>query len=75
MMVTGKEPFNAERLLLSTGITAYNMESNWENGKYSEVGRRIETPFMKIKYRSTRGEQFSKGERPPNVPYIRGFAD
>ncbi|WP_019942730.1 hypothetical protein [Dyadobacter beijingensis] len=75
MMVTGKEPFNAERLLLSTGITAYNMESNWENGRYSPVGRRIETPFMNMKYRSTRGAQFSTGERPPNVPYMRGFAD
>jgi hypothetical protein len=75
MMVTGKEPFNAERLLLSTGITACNMESNWENGKYSAVGRRMETPFMNMKYRSVRGPQFSKGERPPNIPYIRGFSE
>jgi hypothetical protein len=73
MMVTKKEPFNAERLLLSTGIVAYNMESNWENGRYSEVGRRIQTPFMNITYRPTRGPQFEKGQRPPNVPYIRGF--
>jgi hypothetical protein len=72
-MVTGKEPFNAERLLLSTGIVAYNMESNWENGRYAPVGRRIETPFMHIAYRSTRGAQFSTGERPPNTPYLRGF--
>ena len=75
MMVTGKEPFNAERLLLSTGITAYNMESNWENGKYSAVGRRIETPFMNMRYRSTRGAQFSTGQRPPDVPYMRGFSE
>ena len=75
MMVTGKEPFNAERLLLSTGIVAYNMESNWENGSYSPVGRRIETPFMNMTYRSTRGPQFNRGERPPNTPYIRGFAE
>ena len=34
MMVTRQEPFNAERLLLSTGIVFYNMESNWENGRY-----------------------------------------
>jgi hypothetical protein len=54
MMVTKKEPFNAERLLLSTGITNHYMESNWENSRYSPVGRRIETPFMSIKYRSTR---------------------
>jgi hypothetical protein len=75
MMVTRQEPFNAERLLLSTGIVAYNMESNWENGRYSAVGRRIATPFMNMKYRCTHGAQFSKGERPPNTPYIRGFAE
>ena len=28
MMVTGKEPVNAERLLPSTGIVSHNMESN-----------------------------------------------
>ena len=72
MMVTKKEPFNAERLLLSTGMS-YNMESNWENGRYSAIGRRIETPVMNMSYRSTRGPQFSTGERPPNIPYIRGF--
>jgi hypothetical protein len=74
MMVTKKEPFNAERLLLSTGITNHYMESNWENGRYSAVGRRIETPVLNISYRSTRGPQFSTGSRPPDdVPYIRGF--
>jgi hypothetical protein len=73
MMVTKKEPFNAERLLLSTGIVNNYMQSNWENGRYSAVGRRIETPFMNMTYRSTRGPQFNKGERPPNIPYIRGF--
>ena len=50
MMVTKKEPFNAERLLLSTGIVNHYMDSNWENGRYSAVGRRIETPFMNMKY-------------------------
>ena len=73
MMVTRKEPFNAERLLLSTGITNHYMESNWENGRYSAVGRRIETAVMNISYRSTRGPLFSTGSRPPDVPYIRGF--
>jgi hypothetical protein len=73
MMVTKKEPFNAERLLLSTGITNQFNESNWDNGSYSNVGRRIETPFLNISYRSTRGVLFQKGERPPNRPYIRGF--
>ncbi len=73
MMLTGKEPFNAERLLLSTGIINYYMESNWENGRYSAVGRRIETPFLKMKYRSTHGPLFETGPRPTNTPYIRGF--
>ncbi len=75
MMVTKKEPFNAERLLLSTGITNHYMDSNWENGRYSAVGRRVETPFMNMTYRSTRGAQFSKGERPPARPFIRGFSE
>lgn len=73
MMLTGKEPFNAERLLLSTGIVNYYMESNWQNGRYSAVGRRIETAFLNIKYRSTHGPLFESGPRPPNTPYIRGF--
>lgn len=72
-MVTKKEPFHAERLLLSTGIVNYYMESNWENGVFAEIGRKIETPFMNMTYRSTRGAQFNKGERPPSRPYIRGF--
>ena len=73
MMVTKKEPFNAERLLLSTGIVNHYMESNWENAQYSPVGRRIETPVLNMKYRTTRDAQFNKGERPPSRPYIRGF--
>ena len=72
-MVTGKEPFEAERLLLSTGIVTNTLDSNWENGRYSPVGRRIETPFLDMTYRSTRGAQFNTGARPPNVPYLRGF--
>ena len=73
MMVSKKEPFNAERLLLSTGITNQFNESNWENGRFSAFGRRIETPFLNISYRTTRGPLFNKGERPPDRPYIRGF--
>jgi len=73
MMLTKKEPFNAERLLLSTGIVNNYMESNWENGQYSPIGRRIKTPYMDMTYRPTRGAQFNKGQRPPNRPYIRGF--
>jgi len=73
MMVTRKEPYNAERLLLSTGIVNHYMDSNWENGRYSAVGRIVETPYMNMTYRPSRGPQFNKGERPPNIPYIRGF--
>lgn len=73
MMLTRKEPYNAERLLLSSGIVSYNQESNWENGRYFAIGRRVETPFMKIAYRTTRGPQFNTGPRPPVIPYIRGF--
>lgn len=73
MMVTRKEPFHAERLLLSTGITNHYMESNWENGRYSAVGRPVETGVLNMRYRSTRGPQFSTGARPPDTPYLRGF--
>ncbi|NND06167.1 MAG: hypothetical protein HKN87_07295 [Saprospiraceae bacterium] len=74
MMLTKKEPYHAERLLLSTGIVNNYMESNWENGQYSPIGRRVETPFLNMTYRPTRGAQFNKGKRPPSRPYIRGFA-
>lgn len=73
MMLTRKEPYNAERLLLSTGIVSFNMESNWENGRYSPLGRQIKTPFLDMTYRSTRGALFNTGPRPPVIPYIRGF--
>ncbi len=73
MMLTRKEPFHAERLLLSTGIVNHYMESNWENGRYSAVGRRIATPCMNMSYHSTHGPLFEIGPRPPNVPYVRGF--
>jgi hypothetical protein len=73
MMLTGKEPFNAERLLLSTGITNNYMESNWQDGVYSAVGRVVQTPYMNMKYHSTHGPLFQTGPRPPNTPYIRGF--
>jgi hypothetical protein len=49
------------------------MESNWENGRYHDIGRRIETPFMDMTYRSARGPLFNTGPRPPVIPYIRGF--
>eukprot|EP01052_Picozoa_sp_SAG31_P040989 SAG31_NODE_6088_length_2176_cov_0.989408_1_plen_407_part_10 len=60
MMVAKQEPYDAERLLLSTGITNYYMESNWESSTYSAIGRRVETPALNIKYRSTRTAQFSE---------------
>jgi hypothetical protein len=58
LMLTGKEPFSAGRLLLSTGITNHYMDSNWENGRYSSVGRRIETSYLNMKYHSTHGPMF-----------------
>ncbi len=73
MMLTKKEPFNAERLLLSSGILNHYMESNWENGRYAAIGRRVDTPVLNIRYKPTRGAQFSTGERPPARPYLRGF--
>ncbi len=74
MMLTRKEPFNAERLLVSTGIVNYYMDSNWQDGRYSAVGRVVETPYMNMKYHSTHGPLFNTGPRPPNTPYLRGFA-
>jgi hypothetical protein len=53
IMLTRQEPHNAERLLLSTGIVSYHMESNRENGRYSAVGRHVETPLINIAYRPT----------------------
>ena len=73
MMLTGKEPYNAERLLLSTGIVNNYMDSNWQDGQYSAVGRRVETPYLNMMYRSTHGPLFETGPRPPNTPYLRGF--
>lgn len=72
-MLSKKEPFNAERLLLSTGITNQFNESNWDEGKYLLVGRKIPTPFLNMTYRSTRGSLHNMGQRPPDRPYIRGF--
>jgi hypothetical protein len=73
MMVTGKEPYPAERLLLTTGMLSSLMDSNWENGRHHDIGRRIETPFMDMTYRATREPLFNRGPRPPVIPYIRGF--
>ncbi|BCS35070.1 hypothetical protein TBR22_A42960 [Luteitalea sp. TBR-22] len=72
-MVTRREPFDAQRLLLSTGIVNFALESHWQNGRYSAVGRRVETPFLDMTYRPTHSAQFSTGARPPGLPYIRGF--
>ena len=74
MMLTRKEPFNAERLLVSTGIVNYYMDSNWQDGRYCAVGRVVQTPHMNMKYHSTHGPLFNTGPRPPNTPYLRGFA-
>ncbi|GAA3761029.1 twin-arginine translocation signal domain-containing protein [Terriglobus aquaticus] len=73
MMLTKQEPFNAERLLLATGITDFAMDSCWQNGRYSAVGRRVPTPFLNMTYQSTHGPLFETAPRPPNTPYLRGF--
>jgi hypothetical protein len=73
MMLTRKEPYNAERLLLSTGIVNHYMDSNWQDGRYSAIGRRVATPYMNMTYQSTHGPMFETGPRPPNTPYLRGF--
>jgi hypothetical protein len=49
------------------------MESKWENDRHDDIGRRIETPFMDMTYRSTRGPLFNTGPRTLVIPYIRGF--
>jgi hypothetical protein len=73
MMVTLKEPLQCGAI----ASVHWNCEPLYglklENGRYSPVGRRIETPFMNMTYRPTHGPMFEKGERPPNIPYIRGF--
>jgi hypothetical protein len=73
MMVTGKEPVPAERLLLTTGIQSFMMDSNWENGRHLAIGRRIKTPYLDMKYHAVRESLYERGSKPPNVPYIRGF--
>ena len=74
MMLTRKEPFNAERLLVSTGIVNNYMDSNWQDDRYSTIGRVVQTPYIDMKYRSTHGPLFNTGPRPPDIPYLRGFA-
>ncbi|MBI1354192.1 MAG: hypothetical protein GC160_07585 [Acidobacteria bacterium] len=71
MMLTRQEPCPAERLLLSTGLTAFNMQSNWQNGRYSAVGRRVETPYLDMTYRRERSAMFNTGPRPPVLPDTR----
>ena len=73
MMVTGKEPVPAESLLLTTGIQSFLINSNWENGRHYDIGRRIETPYLNMNYRAVSEPLYDRGSRPPNIPYIRGF--
>ena len=47
-----------------TGRTAVTLPS----------GAVIETPYMDMKYHSSHGSMFETAPRPPNTPYIRGFA-
>jgi len=72
-MVTRKEPVPAESLLLTTGIQSFLMSSNWENGRHSDIGRRVETPYLDMTYRADGVSRYNRGSRPPHIPYIRGF--
>ncbi|MDP2982856.1 MAG: hypothetical protein Q8O92_05975 [Candidatus Latescibacter sp.] len=73
MMVTGKEPYPAERTLLTTGMLSYLMDSNWENGRHTDIGRRLETPYFDMKYKAGREQLYDRGARPPDIPLVRGF--
>lgn len=73
MMVTGKEPYPAERTLLTTGMLSHLMDSNWENGRHTDIGRRLETPYFDMKYKAGREQLYDRGTRPQDIPLIRGF--
>lgn len=73
MVVTGKEPYPPERTLCTTGLLTNLVASNWENGRYRAVGRRVETPFLDIRYRAGAEPVYDRGSRPPDLPLDRGF--
>ena len=64
-----------ERLFKSTGITNNYMESNWQDGVYSAVGRVVQTPYMNMKVSLDPRTALSKrGRGCRNTPYtLRGF--
>ncbi|HAB12117.1 MAG TPA: hypothetical protein DCE47_10550, partial [Planctomycetaceae bacterium] len=49
---TGKSPYPVERTLLTTGMTAAGVESLFQKQK------RLDTPHLAIKYKSTRKSTF-----------------
>lgn len=55
MFITGKTDYPVERTLLTTGATAFLMESAYKGQQ------RIETPMLNIKYRAPRNSYFAHG--------------
>lgn len=55
MISTGKRPYAVERTLLTTGALSFLMESGHQNGK------KIETPELKIAYKSPAKSYFAPG--------------
>ncbi len=65
-MVTGRAHYPVERTLLTTGVLAALMDSNYENGHHFPKGRRLETPYLNITYRAPEGPLYNRGPRPVN---------
>jgi hypothetical protein len=64
MMVTGRAAYPVERTLLTTGVLASLMDSNYENGRHLPEGRRLKTPYLNINYRAPEGPLYNRGPRP-----------
>ena len=65
MMLTGKEQFPIERVLLTTGAQAALFESSYENGRTIQKGKRVVTPNLDIAYRARKESLFNRGPMPP----------
>ncbi len=58
MMVTGKPAWPDERTLLTTGALAALMDPSFEKG------RRLETPWLKVRYKAPKESLFARGPVP-----------